>query len=178
MLKSLPIKKEYLLIAGTLIMLLICYEFAFSKTIALWQTHQQLKAKLDSSSNVSYQPGYLERKNENLDNVLSLYKTDTLGFRNNSVTTIALIGEKCGAKLVNIPSQDQMQETEHIIIEKLDIEGDYFSLLKTVDMIQSAQNVGLVRAETIRVGKDNLYGVSNKKMTMTVFTEVINNVLL
>src|ERR1700748_900404 len=106
MLEKLPIKKEYLLIAATIVLLLLSYQLAFKHTIEAWQTNTELRSKLSKSGDLSFQPGYLERKSANIDKIISQYKADTTEFRSNIINVISSIAEKENVKLTEVPVQD------------------------------------------------------------------------
>jgi Tfp pilus assembly protein PilO len=89
MLKQFPIKKDYLLLAAIVILLLLGYQLAFKKTLEAWQVNRQLNKQLTSATDLSVQPAYMERKRRNLDQVLSSFKTDTVAFRSNTINIIA-----------------------------------------------------------------------------------------
>src|SRR5260221_6065529 len=130
MLKQLPLKKEYLLIAAAIVLLLLSYQLAFKKTIEAWQINKHLKAQLFEATNLSYQPAYLERKNKNLTNIIGHYKTDTVAFRSNIISTISSIAEKENVKLSEVPVRDPLYDTDQFIIQKLNFEGSFFALTK------------------------------------------------
>ena len=173
MLKKLPIKKEYLLIAGTLLLLLISYRLAFKNTIEAWQSHRQLQTQLDQSSDLNYQPGYLERKNNNLDQLIALYKADTTAFRSNIISTIAGIAERENVKLTDVPVQDVSFQTGQFIIEKLDFEGNYFSLLKLANDLQSTNGIGTIREETWRLKKSQSNPDIGGGLALDLYLEII-----
>jgi len=150
MLEKVPIKKEYLLVAAMIVLLLASYRFAFKNTIEAWQTHSALVAKLNQSSDLSYQPQYMERKINNLNKTIELYKADTTEFRNNIINTISFIAEKQSVKLTEVPVQDLSYHTDHFIIEKLGFEGDYFALVKVANILQTTPNIGVIRSETLK----------------------------
>src|SRR5260370_37700569 len=108
MLKQLPFKKEYLLAAATMLLLLICYQLAFKKTIVAWQLNRGLKQKLAQSTDVSQQPEYQERKNANLGKLIDLYKADTTEFRSNILSNISAIAENENVKLTEVPTRDPL----------------------------------------------------------------------
>jgi len=151
MLNKIPVKKAYLLIAASLLLLLVSYRLAFKNTIEAWQSHRQLKTRLAQSNDLSYQPGYLQRKNNNLDQLIALYKADTTAFRSNIISTIASIAEKQNVKLTEVPVQDISFQTDHSIIEKIDFEGDYFALVKVAAQLQSTSGIGVIRTEIWKV---------------------------
>src|SRR5665213_1775802 len=111
MLKELPFKKEYLFGASAIIALLISYQLAFKRTIEAWHIHTGLEKQLAQSSEVAYQPGYLERKDNKLDKIINLYKADTLDFRSNIIGVISSIAERENVKLTEVPTKDPQYHT-------------------------------------------------------------------
>ncbi|HEY8782400.1 MAG TPA: hypothetical protein VIM16_12325 [Mucilaginibacter sp.] len=171
MLKQIPVKKEYLLIAASIILLLLCYQLAFKKTIEAWQINKHLKTQIAQAADLSYQPAYLERKNNNLSKIISLYKTDTVIFRSNTISAIASIAEKENVKLSEVPLQDAMYHTDKLIIQKLDFEGDFFALTKVFNRLQATRGIGMVRSAAykmtgLRAGNDDV-----KKLIFEVYLE-------
>lgn len=171
MLEKLPIKKEYLLVAATIVLLLASYRFAFKNTIEAWQTHSTLVAKLTQSTDLSYQPQYMERKNNNLNKTIELYKADSTEFRNNIINMISSIAEKENVKLTEVPVQDISYHADHFSIEKLGFEGDYFSLMKLAHDLQLTNNIGIVRSEQWKITIVSLSAKQIKKMALEVYVE-------
>jgi hypothetical protein len=151
MFNKLPLKKEYLLLAGVLVLLLVSYQMAFKKTIALWQVHRNLTAKLALAGDVSVQPGYLKRKGGNLENILQLYRVDSTAFRNSVISSVSLIAARENVKLLEVPVEDPFYRTDRFMIQKLVFQGDYFSLLKTLNNLQQAAAIGIIRSVALKL---------------------------
>ena len=173
MLKQIPVKKEYLLIAASIILLLSCYELAFKKTIEAWQTGKQLKAQAAQAADLSYQPAYLERKNDNLSNIINRYKTDTVDFRSNLISTIASIAEKEDVKLSEVPIQDPLYHTDQFIIQKLKFEGDFFALTKMYGQLLATKGIGVPRSAVFKVLEIRSSTDNVKKLVMEVYLEAV-----
>jgi hypothetical protein len=142
------IKKEYVLIAGTIILLYISYQLAFKKTIEAIHIHNRLSAEVASASDLSYQPGYLERKSRNLDAIEQKYQMDSLSLRGNTIALISQVAEKEHVKLSEVPDQDPLYRNEHFIIQRLDFEGDYFSLTRMLHQLELTNGIGVSRSVT------------------------------
>lgn len=153
-------------------MVWISYSLAFKKTLNAFQTHQQLKSKLSEVSDLSYQPDYLERKNKNLDLILKQYQSDSLALRGNTLSQISEIAEKEGVKLSEVPVQDPFYNTPNFIIERLDFEGDYFALLKTLNHLQSTKGIGIPRSEVWGSISKNNTPIDSKKLKLQILLEV------
>jgi hypothetical protein len=151
--------------------LLLSYRLAFKHTIEAWQIHSELQAKLTRSAELSYQPGYLERKSANIDKIISQYKADTTAFRSNIINTISTIAEKENVKLTEVPVQDVSYRTNHFMIEKLGFVGDYFSLLRLAHDLQLMGNIGIVRSEQWKMTTGNQSSKQSKKLILEVYME-------
>jgi hypothetical protein len=172
MLKELPLKKEYLLAIGTVILLLIGYQLDFRKTIEAWQFHNGMKQQLTQSADITDQPQYQERKNANLDKIINLYRADTVDFRSNIISIISSVAEKENAKLTEVPTRDPLYHSSQFIIQKLDFEGDYFSLMKTLKQLQSTKGIGMIRAANFKMTANPSNGGKVQKLTLKVYLEI------
>jgi hypothetical protein len=172
MLNKLPIKKDHLLIAAALVLLLLSYKLAFEKTIIAWQTNTQLKKQLAKATDLSYQPEYLQRKNNNLSKVIDLYKTDTVAFRNNSISQISIVAEKENVKLSEVPLQDPFLHTDKLIAQKITLEGDYFALTKTLNNLQSTTGIGVIRSMSYKTARGANNNPDDKKLVAEVYLEI------
>lgn len=173
-LDKLPIKKDYVLIAGSLLMLFIGYGLAFRPTITAWQMHKQLNQQLEQSSDLSYQPQALERENVNLTQILARYKIDTATFRSTSISAIALLAERNQVKLDEIPISDPLYRTENFSIQKLSFEGRFFDLLKFLVQLQQQTGIGIVRSINFKTIELRQSANSSKKLVLEVYLESIN----
>lgn len=171
MLKKLPIKNEYFLIAGTILLFLLCYQLAFKKTIEVWQINKNLKMTLNKSSDLSNQPVYLERKNGNLSKILNHYKTDTINFRSNTISIIASIAAKERVKLSEVPLQDPIFHTDQFIIQKLNFEGTFFALTKVLNNLQATSGIGSIRSANYKVTGLNSKNDGPKKIILEIYLE-------
>jgi hypothetical protein len=173
MLKQLPIKKEYLLLAASVLLLIISYQFAFKRTLNAWQLHNRLNKQLSQSVNMQDQPSYLERKAHNLDQIIDLYKTDTTIFRSNTISAIASIAEKENVKLSEVPIQDPVYNNNTFVVQKLDFDGDYFALTKMLSDLQSAKGLGVPRSAAFKSVRAKANEEDSKKLILEVFLETV-----
>jgi hypothetical protein len=175
MLKQLQLKKEYGLAMATIILLLVSYELAFKTTADAWQLHRALKTELTKANDVSLQPAYLERKNNNLNKIIALYKADTVNFRSNILSTISSVADHDNVKLSEVPLQDAIYRNPQFIVEKLSFEGDYFDLLKTLNQLQSTVRIGMIRSVALRSVGVHMGSGDARKLVMEVCWEIAVN---
>jgi len=167
------IDKKYLLPAGTILLLLICYRFAFRNTIEEWRLNSKLKTELQQAGDLSYQPDFMARKGRNLSLILSGFKVDTASFRVAVVNQIASIGEQENVRLAEVPTQEAIYHTDHFIIQRLKLEGDFFSLLKVLHKLENADHTGFLRSVEIKVVKQHTAKGEFQKLVMEVAVEIV-----
>ncbi|MDN3580772.1 hypothetical protein [Mucilaginibacter flavus] len=167
------IRKDYLLIAGSILFFLVCYRFSFSHTVEAWKLRRELEQKIKASADLSYQPGYLERKDNNLNHIINRFKIDTATLRSNMITTIALKAEKQRVRLSRVPVQSVSNSGDKYIVQGLDFEGDYFSLCRLLGQLQYSEGIGLVRAVDITSVKTTDNSSAIKKLNMRLFIATI-----
>ncbi|MFA6083761.1 hypothetical protein [Mucilaginibacter sp.] len=143
-------RARYLLIAAVMLLLAISYQLAFRHTFAALQLQGKLKGKLASSNDLSVQPGYLDRKYKNLDALTTRYRADTAVFRADVISAVAIVADQQHAWLTEVPGTDTSFNRRGLIMQKMALRGDFFSLLKVYDQLNGAAEIGLVRSVTIR----------------------------
>jgi hypothetical protein len=173
MLKQLAIKKEYLLIAGSIILLFLSYQLALKKTIEAWQINHRLNLQLTEANNLPYEPAYIERKNKNLNLIINQYKADTANFRSIIINTISMIADKQQVKLSEVPLQDPLYNSDAFIIQKLNFEGSYFALTKVLHQLQSASGIGMVCSVSYKAVGMRTTNDAAKKLILEVYLKAV-----
>jgi len=144
--KGLINNRNYWLVGGSLLLAFLCYRLAFKKTIEAWQENRRLNSQLLNVSDLSFQPGYLERKFKNLSAVADLYKVDSINYRSEMIAKVAGIAQQENVKVVNVPLPDEADNTQHLIRQKIEVKGVFYSLLKFYDQVEVRHEAGLVRS--------------------------------
>ena len=160
------------MIAGTIVLLYISYQLAFKKTIGAVRIHQRLSAAITSASDLSYQPGYMERKSKNLDAIINKYQMDSLSLRGNTIARVSAIADKEHVKLSEVPDQDPLYRNEHFIIQRLDFEGDYFSLTRMLHQLESTDGMGVPRSMVWKAVDKVPGNHTDKKLVLQVCFEM------
>lgn len=169
MFKQISIKREYLLVAISILLLFLCYQLAIKKTIMAYQAHKDFVTKLDNSSNLNYQPDYLQRKSRNLDELLKKYELDSMAFRGDVLVVIAALAQRENVKLINIPVPDPSYNLPAFELQRLDFEGDYFSLLRLYNQFYYKKDIGVIRS--LRFKKIKSSPDAESKLVMEVLME-------
>lgn len=173
MLKRLPIPKKYLLIGGTLLLTFLSYQAAFKRTVEAWELHNELNGQSAINEPLRYPSGYIQRKNRNLDSLLAHYQADSVTFKSNSITTIALIAARENVQLSEVLLQSKAQDTQHSFIQKIILQGDYFSIIKVLNEIQKTKDVGIVRSVSVRIPQRQYKPQISNKLFADVYLEII-----
>lgn len=129
---------------------MICYELAFSRTMADWHHYKELNRELAAGNDLSYQPGYMTRKSRNLEQTLSLYRSDTALFRSNTISVIASLAEKQHVRLTGVPADADIFHTDRAMLQKLRFTGDFFSLNRFLYQLESTPGIGVPRSLVYR----------------------------
>ena len=144
---------KYLPAALRLLLLLLCYQAAFRPTLEVFRQNRELTAQLDAANDIGSQPGYSERKLSNVSRLLGAYKADTTVFREGMINTLSVLAEKNNVRLTAVPLElPAVGLQQQILTQKLQIEGDYFALLRVLDQLQGTAGAGWVRSVSIGAG--------------------------
>jgi hypothetical protein len=164
-------EKKYLFYGTIALFCLICYQLAFKPTIEALQTNSELKAQMLQSAGASGRPAYLVRKKVNLDTLIARFRIDTMLFRTGILNHIALVAAKQDVKLVDVPTPDQLSSAGPYLVQKLVMEGNYFSLLRTLDHLRSSGQVGFIRSVNLQMPDREM--PLRRALAMTVYVEMI-----
>ncbi|WEA02080.1 hypothetical protein [Mucilaginibacter sp. SJ] len=173
MLKYWPFKKNYLLVLAAVVMAVASYELAIKHTLEARALNKQYKEQLMQQHSVTEQPGYTDRKNANLDRIIALYRADTLNYRSNAIGSIALLAERNNVRLVGAPVPDKSYRTEKYLLQKLTFSGDFFSLLRLLHQLPSANGIGMIRSCSFRVPSRGESSEGPKSILLDLVFEVV-----
>jgi hypothetical protein len=165
--------KKYLLPLASVLLLIIGYQLAFKATLSAWQVNRQLKDQVGRLSRLDLQSGFLERKETNLQSIIARYKIDTLTSRNAVINKIALIAETENVKLTEVPMQDPFYHTETFVLQRLIFEGDYFSLLRALNKLQAASDMGIIRTVSLKAAPHSQTVKLNSLPQLEIYLESI-----
>ena len=172
MLRKYLLKREYLFPAILLCLMVVCYQLAIKNTLAAWQKHLALTRQVQQTDNLSYQPDYLERKNANINRIIQSYDGDTAIFRNKVINDLSLIASAENVRLINIPATSVAATANSIFTQELAFTGDFFSLLKFTDKINSLSGVGKLRQFSIRKVMDNKVQANSGGLLLEISMEI------
>ncbi|MFD0766146.1 hypothetical protein ACFQZI_14880 [Mucilaginibacter lutimaris] len=126
--------------------LFICYQLAIKNTLMAWQINRQFRTDLAASAGISAQPGYLVRKQKNLQGIVERYSADSNAFRSAVITGTALIANRRNIVVSTIPLQEPGLQTIRTAVERVNFTGGYFQLLQALRDMEDAKDLGLLRS--------------------------------
>lgn len=146
------LKQRYISAAAAALLVVTCYQLAFKRTIEAWQLHKGLERQIQQSSDVSVPPGYLNRKDRNLDGLLNLYKPAD-NSRDELINRVAEIAESEHLKVEEVPHPDTSAEGAGYVIQRLLFSGEYLAMLRTLQKLEQNKEVGMIRSLTLKTAR-------------------------
>jgi hypothetical protein len=140
------LKNKYAFPAAVVGFLFICYQLAIKKTVLAWQINRQFKSELIASADIGSQPGYMVRKQKNLQAIVNRYSADSNAFRSAVISRTALIANQWNIVVSAVPMQEPALQTEKTAVERVNFNGSYVQLLQALQDIERADDIGLVRS--------------------------------
>jgi len=137
--------KNIILAVGFLVMLFICYRFAFSRTFSVYGTYQGLKKENVLFENIPKQQYLLNRQNAYLDSLLNKYQIGGTSLQNNLLKSLNANGDTLGFKLVafdkvHVFNKEQLTVNSHVFT----LEGGFEEMLRLVHNLEQRTKFGEV----------------------------------
>ncbi|OKS87288.1 hypothetical protein [Mucilaginibacter polytrichastri] len=171
MIRKLRLNTTYTLIAGAICLLLISYQLALKNTLEAWQLNKKLNAQVNKVT-IAEQPAYLERQDKALAAIIKAYQTDTVNYRNTIVSQISEIGDKEHVRIVEVPTQTNFS-TGQYLVQKINLKGDFFALLRTLNHLQELNGIGYVRSVLLKKNANPNRMKEDKEVLLDLYLEVI-----
>ncbi|OOQ58324.1 hypothetical protein [Mucilaginibacter pedocola] len=134
--------RKYWITAGTLLVLLLCYQLAFKKTIAASQLYSRLSQQVTANDGLSLQPAFLERQYQTITALASSYHVDTANYRTQLLSKLAPLADSCHITLINIPKSNTSADGR-ITRQQIGAKGDFFSLLRFYALAEKQKGTGM-----------------------------------
>lgn len=137
-------KFKYMII-GSILMIILCYQFSISKTIQQYKIYKQynLNNLSNSSDEVSLQ--MLHARNANLDKILSRFVLDTL---DESKNVLGVIGRFCAENELKLkeymPGLPIRSDSITTLTRNATVEGSFINCLNLLYHLEVQSNVGKV----------------------------------
>jgi hypothetical protein len=165
-------KNQYAFPVAVVIFMLICYQAAIKKTLLAWHLNRQFKRELTAGADVSAQPGFMLRKQKNLQSIVARYSADSNAFRSAVITRTAFIANRRNIVVSAVPMEDPGLQTGRTAVERVNFNGSYFQLLQALQDMERAQDIGLLRSVKFSLLRGN-EPLRSKILEMSVCLQVI-----
>lgn len=131
------------LIAGSIVMLIFCYQYGFKNTWNIYSEYQQNKTRTEQVNNYLSTVPYLKTEEEVVNDIIKKNFADTI---NSDRLTLAFITSFCKTNNLLLTDYQPMQIVENnnfdIATRQIAVEGSYIYLLKLLFEIENVQSYG------------------------------------
>jgi len=135
--------KNILLVVGFLFALILCYQMAISKTMALKNECSMLKQQEIFFENSPKQMSLLKQKQKYYDSLLNKYQLNGSSVQNNLLKTINTYADSTNLKVVSFLEPHSVFQNElEINTYQFTIEGDFNSILKLIHTLEQDTKFG------------------------------------
>ncbi|PWG78040.1 hypothetical protein DDR33_24335 [Pararcticibacter amylolyticus] len=169
--------KNRLLTAGAVVLLLLSWPLALRKTKDAIRLNHELSLKSEQATDLSYNPGYLRDKNQMLDHLVSQYRADSAGWKDELWLKASGIASARGASVAYTPGQLRVQadtSSADILRQSISFGGDYRKLVSLLDTLEKVRETGFASSAKFETQKSRNVEESDKLYMKVVF-EVIKN---
>lgn len=155
--------KNNLLIAGFIISLFICYQLAFSRTLQIKNTYDQLIKEESIYSNTPKSLSILKQKEKYYDSILVKYQLSGGSIQNTLLQNINKYADKNRLKIISFSEPHISVQNEMTIKSyQFSLEGEYNSLINLIYKLEQQTkfgeivNVHFEKKQNYRTGKNYL----------------------
>ena len=139
--------KNKLLLAGLILVALVCYRFAIVKTIATYKTYQQLQELSNSSANQIQTLEMMLQKEIQLDKALSAY-TSLAGdsFQNSLLEKLSLLSKQYKIQITGFNEPHRIvDQTTSSTAYAFSLKGKFSAILLLVNKLENDPGLGLIK---------------------------------
>ncbi len=152
--------KNILLIIGFLLMLVLCYQLAFSKTLTLKKEFRTLKQEVELLESIPKQLSLLKQKERYYDSVLTKYQLKGSSLQNSLLKTINTFSKNHNLKVIGFLEPHIINQNNLTIkTYQFTLEGDFNNILKLTYQLEQQTKFGEIinlhfeKKKNFRTGK-------------------------
>ncbi|WP_308990635.1 hypothetical protein QLS71_004045 [Mariniflexile litorale] len=135
--------KNVLLLVGFVLTLLLCYQIAISKTVALKKEYNTLKQQETLFKNTPKQVELLKQKQRYYDGLLSKYQLNGSSVQNNLLKTINSYADSTNLKVIEFIEPHIIYQNElKVSTYQFTLEGNYNAILKLIYKLEQETKFG------------------------------------
>jgi len=156
--------------AGAVILVLICYQFSFSKTIKEYKTYKQYKSVSSNTLNDEAELNLLQSKNRMLDGILNKFLLDTL---DETKSLLAVAGNFCNANNLQLkeykPFPAIQADSIRTVVRSITVQGSFINCLRLLYHLETQSDIG--RISSVNFKSFSAAGNSAMLLNCTVFIQ-------
>lgn len=137
--------KNIMLVIGFLLGLLICYNFAVSKTVSLKKEYTSLQQQELLFENTPKQLSLLKQKQKHYDSILKANKLDGSSIQNNLLKTINFFANQNNLNVLDFVEPHSYKQNDLVVKSyAFTVEGSYNSIITLVYKLEQETRFGEV----------------------------------
>ncbi|WP_303316678.1 hypothetical protein Q4Q34_07695 [Flavivirga abyssicola] len=135
--------KNIVLVTGFVLVLILCFKLAISKTITLKKEYNTLKQEEFLLKNTPKQLSLLKQKEKYYDSILNKYQIKGSSIQNNLLKTINTLANDNKLKVIHF-LEPHVIENNNLSVKtyRFSLEGDYNNILKLVYHLEQQTKFG------------------------------------
>lgn len=162
-------QKNKLLIPLVVLGLILAWTLAFSNTFNAILLHRTLLKESSEASDLSFNPKYLLRKQDALNNILKGYKVDKdwvdrLWMR----SSVLAANGNVGLDYTLAKSLAETDSTRTGTVQSLYFYGNYIQLIKLMDTLEKSSGIGKISAIQVKAPKPDLMNERTGKNALRI----------
>jgi hypothetical protein len=149
--------KNKLLIAGAILLLLLSWLFAFTKTYHAITLNKKLKQVAVEKNNLAYNPEYLKKKLTAINNILDKYSVDSTEWKNEFWLNISSLASKQSLDVIYQPENNLTitDSASNKLKQSIQFRGNYHNLIRLLDTLEKSKGLGrIVSARFVKEKKE------------------------
>jgi hypothetical protein len=167
-------QKNKVLAIGYAVFFLLVYQFAISKSLALYKQNSSLEEKLVTAKESYKNKEALEKRQHNLDTHLSSFFVDSMSHQEYLLETISTYCSQHKILIKEIPAKTEYLEDDfEVETHRIILEGDFIPLLKMVYLLEQKNKTGRLSSVLFSLKFDN-----KRKKEILSLTLYIQNIQL
>jgi hypothetical protein len=171
MLKNLTYRQKLKYLGmGAILLIIICYQFSFSKTIKEYKTYKLYNSISSNTLNDEAELNLLQSKNRMLDGILDKFLLDTL---DQAKSLLAVAGNFCNANNLQLkeykPFPAVQTDSIKTVIRSITVQGGFVNCLRLLYHLETRADVG--RISSVNFKSFSAPGNSAMLLNCTVFIQ-------
>ncbi len=135
--------KNIILFAAFFLALILCYQLAISKTVALKKTFNTLKTQEELFKNTPRQMSLLKQKQKYYDSLLNMYQIHGNSMQNNLLKTINTFADSSNIKVSNFLKPHSIIRNDlKVNTYQFTLEGNYNAILRLIHQLEQHTKFG------------------------------------